>query len=103
MPCCVHRCIPCLPTRYDRSVQAAFLLLVLFPIEYETVNPRLPLTLPFACGLIVYLTLGTALASFSFWATVRSCAHVFGGFTPAFAIIALFVSIASGDQSFGRP
>ena len=50
--------MPCLPTRYDSSVKAAFLFFVFFPIEYETVKPRLPLTFPLGSGLIVYFTLG---------------------------------------------
>src|SRR5207249_3374113 len=36
-------------------------------------------------------------------ATAWSCAHVFGAFWPAWLSMAVLISIASGDQSFGKP
>ena len=47
---------------------------------------------------------GTALEDASFWASAVSSAQVRGALLiPAFANMAVFISTASGDQSFGNP
>src|SRR5690349_19828870 len=53
-----HCCMPCLPTRYFSSSQAAGLFFESFAIEYDTVNARLPRLLPFGIGAVVNLTFG---------------------------------------------
>src|SRR6478609_6923944 len=54
----IQSVIPALPVSQLRSVQAAALCCESLAIEYDTVNPRLPFTLPLTIGPTPYDTLG---------------------------------------------